>query len=49
MATQKEEAGHGDYGLEIGRKGMDTLNSYIDLALEKKKPFFYVVRSIFTT
>jgi arylsulfatase A-like enzyme len=31
---------HGDYGLEIGRKGMDTLNSYIDLALEKKKPFF---------
>jgi uncharacterized sulfatase len=31
---------HGDYGLEIGRKGMDTLNSYIDLALEKKRPFF---------
>ncbi|TMM51999.1 sulfatase [Maribacter algarum] len=31
---------HGDYGLEIGRKGMDTLNNYIDLALEKKKPFF---------
>lgn len=31
---------HGDYGLEIGRKGMDTLNSYIDVALEKKKPFF---------
>lgn len=31
---------HGDYGLEIGRKGMDTLNSYIDLALAKKKPFF---------
>lgn len=31
---------HGDYGLEIGRNGMDTLNSYIDLALEKKKPFF---------
>lgn len=31
---------HGDYGLEIGRKGMDTLYSYIDLALEKKKPFF---------
>lgn len=31
---------HGDYGLEIGRKGMDTLNTYIDLALEKKKPFF---------
>ena len=34
------EGRHGDYGLEIGRKGMDTLNSYIDLALEKKKPFF---------
>jgi len=31
---------HGDYGLEIGRKGMDTLYSYIDLALEKEKPFF---------
>jgi uncharacterized sulfatase len=31
---------HGDYGLEIGRMGMDTLNSYIDLALEKEKPFF---------
>tara|TARA_R110000868_G_scaffold157300_3_gene384453 strand:+ start:3973 stop:5313 length:1341 start_codon:yes stop_codon:yes gene_type:complete len=31
---------HGDYGLEIGRKGMDTLYNYIDLALEKKKPFF---------
>lgn len=31
---------HGDYGLEIGREGMDTLYSYIDVALEKKKPFF---------
>ncbi|APY11650.1 sulfatase [Seonamhaeicola sp. S2-3] len=31
---------HGDYGLEIGRKGLDTLNSYVDLALKKKKPFF---------
>jgi len=31
---------HGDYGLEIGRKGMDTLYNYIDLALERKKPFF---------
>ncbi|MEM9142044.1 MAG: sulfatase-like hydrolase/transferase [Bacteroidota bacterium] len=31
---------HGDYGLEIGRKGMDTLYRYIDMALEKKKPFF---------
>lgn len=31
---------HGDNGLEIGRQGMDTLYSYIDLALEKKKPFF---------
>lgn len=31
---------HGDYGLEIGRKGMDTLYNYIDLAIEKKKPFF---------
>ena len=31
---------HGDYGLEIGRKGMDTLRSYVDVALKKKKPFF---------
>jgi uncharacterized sulfatase len=31
---------HGDYGLEIGRDGMDTLYSYIDLAMDRKKPFF---------
>ncbi|NRD23036.1 sulfatase-like hydrolase/transferase [Winogradskyella litoriviva] len=31
---------HGDYGLEIGRKGMDTLTSYVDLAIKEKKPFF---------
>ena len=31
---------HGDFGLEIGRKGLDTLNSYVDLALKEKKPFF---------
>lgn len=31
---------HGDYGLEIGRQGMDTLYNYIDMALEKEKPFF---------
>ncbi len=31
---------HGDYGLQIGRKGMDTLTSYVDLALKEKKPFF---------
>ncbi|MFD1316395.1 sulfatase-like hydrolase/transferase [Namhaeicola litoreus] len=31
---------HGDYGLEIGRKGLDTLTSYVDLALKEKKPFF---------
>ncbi len=31
---------HGDYGLEIGRKGMDTLYNYIDIALEKEQPFF---------
>lgn len=31
---------HGDYGLEIGRKGMDTLNSYIDRAVDEEKPFF---------
>ena len=31
---------HGDYGLEIGRKGMDTLTSYVDLAIKEEKPFF---------
>jgi len=31
---------HGDYGLEIGRQGMDTLYQYVDSALEKEKPFF---------
>jgi uncharacterized sulfatase len=31
---------HGDYGLEIGRNGMDTLFNYIDFALEEEKPFF---------
>tara|TARA_R110002096_G_scaffold262296_1_gene455795 strand:- start:5270 stop:6613 length:1344 start_codon:yes stop_codon:yes gene_type:complete len=31
---------HGDYGLEIGRKGLDTINSYLNLALKEKKPFF---------
>jgi len=31
---------HGDFGLQIGRKGLDTINSYVDLALKEKKPFF---------
>lgn len=31
---------HGDFGLEIGRKGMDTLNTFIDYAVEQDKPFF---------
>ncbi|WP_298366015.1 sulfatase-like hydrolase/transferase [uncultured Lutibacter sp.] len=31
---------HGDYGLEIGRKGLDTLCSYVDIAVKEKKPFF---------
>ncbi|WP_299012543.1 sulfatase-like hydrolase/transferase [uncultured Polaribacter sp.] len=31
---------HGDFGLEIARKGLDTINSYVDLALKEKKPFF---------
>lgn len=30
---------HGDFGLKIGRNGMDTLFSYIDYALEEEKPF----------
>ncbi|WP_159951676.1 sulfatase-like hydrolase/transferase [Polaribacter septentrionalilitoris] len=31
---------HGDYGLKIGRTGLDTINNYVDLALKQKKPFF---------
>ncbi|XCF05429.1 sulfatase-like hydrolase/transferase [Tamlana crocina] len=31
---------HGDFGLQIGRKGLDTINSYLNLAAEKKNPFF---------
>ena len=31
---------HGDFGLEIGRNGLDTINNYVDLALMEKKPFF---------
>ena len=31
---------HGDNGLEIGRQGMDTLYRFVELAIEKKQPFF---------
>ncbi|MHB0753731.1 sulfatase-like hydrolase/transferase [Polaribacter sp. M15] len=31
---------HGDFGLTIARKGLDTINSYVNLALKEKKPFF---------
>ena len=31
---------HGDDGLKIGREGMDKLFNYIDVAMEKEKPFF---------
>lgn len=31
---------HGDFGLTIARKGLDTINSYVDVALKAKKPFF---------
>jgi len=31
---------HGDYGLEIGRKGLDTINNFVNLSLKEKKPFF---------
>ena len=30
---------HGDAGLKIGRKGMNPVTDFIDLAVEKKKPF----------
>jgi arylsulfatase A-like enzyme len=31
---------HGDDGLKIGRDGMEPIADFIDLAVEKKKPFF---------
>ena len=31
---------HGDYGLEIGRKGLDTINNFVDVALKEQQPFF---------
>lgn len=31
---------HGDAGLKIGRQGMEPVTSFIDHALEEKKPFF---------
>jgi len=31
---------HGDYGLQIARKGLDTINGYLNLAAKEKKPFF---------
>ncbi|MDA9344003.1 sulfatase-like hydrolase/transferase [Algibacter sp.] len=31
---------HGDFGLTIARKGLDTINSYVDLASKENKPFF---------
>lgn len=31
---------HGDKGLEIGRKGLESMKSFMDLAQNKKKPFY---------
>jgi arylsulfatase A-like enzyme len=31
---------HGDAGLQIGRHGMQPVTDFIDLAIERKKPFF---------
>lgn len=31
---------HGDDGLEIGRKSMEPVFSFVDMAVEQKKPFF---------
>ncbi len=31
---------HGDDGLQIGRKGMKPIENFIDMAVEKEKPFF---------
>lgn len=31
---------HGDDGLDIGRKGMDPVFDFVDMAVEQKKPFF---------
>lgn len=31
---------HGDDGLKIGREGMQPIECFVDMAVEKKKPFF---------
>ena len=31
---------HGDFGLTIARQGLDTISSYVDVALKAEKPFF---------
>lgn len=31
---------HGDEGLKIGREGMESVTDFIDMAVEKEKPFF---------
>ena len=31
---------HGDIGLKIGREGLKSVTSFVDMAVEKKKPFF---------
>jgi len=31
---------HGDFGLDIGRQGMDTVYRMLELAIEKRLPFF---------
>ncbi|WP_205757971.1 sulfatase-like hydrolase/transferase [Lutibacter sp. HS1-25] len=38
---------HGDFGLEIGRKGLDTINSYVDLALREKNHSFCGTRHFY--
>ncbi|BCX46249.1 N-acetylgalactosamine-6-sulfatase [Haloferula helveola] len=36
----KERSRHGGAGLSIGRKGMEPVHEFIDMAVEKEKPFF---------
>ncbi|MFK7851286.1 MAG: sulfatase-like hydrolase/transferase [Akkermansiaceae bacterium] len=36
----KRHGRHGDAGLKIGREGMEPITEFIDMAVEKKKPFF---------
>lgn len=39
-ADPERDGRHGDFGLKIGRQGMDTIQSFLDMVQEENDPFF---------